>query len=1315
MSLEEHKVNKSGIIIYAKSKQVSSKGSSGKNLNNNNNISIESRNKNIQIEEIKKTLTYRSDNASLNSLTQLKDKKSNEVKSIVKKNEQSLNEDKELQGNERDMNLRQILKRFFETNDRINYVQIVISIISLISFGFYVVCTYMPQLFKYLNYIDYFICPIYIIAHLINFLIAHQPLIYLISGESIIFFIIEILPLFSSLSKDFYLSWLYRAINLSRVVRILKGMNLIEISIGREINAVTSQIITIISNLLVLVLLLGGSIQVFDLGYVEENLKLAYDTLSRKNLLLRKDFHHYLYFGIVTLTTVGYGDIMPKEIFSKMAVVIISIFMLFYVPQQIDKLLTLLNNQTIYERKRYIFTQNVPFVVLIGDIQLESLKSFCQEYFHKDHGDNLRQIVILMNDPPTKSMEHFLNYRENSKLITYLQGKYTNDQDLIRAGILHSKSCIIFTDKKTLDPHSADLHSLILSLSIKKFYFYHLDKSKKCNFKICLQLNKQDNCQHYFVALQDKYKKHMPSDILLVIESLKMNLLSKSCLTPGIISLISNLVISSGTKKISSMNDTDWLKEYVEGQQYEIYKYNNIKGELLFYSFQGIALELYMKYHTILIALEIIYKGGVLVKLNPQSKENIIDIIYSSIFSKTKHTSLKDDLNTNNNQEEGYNDSILDIYDEGSEDELDNNNFKKKYNLNFKHLEINIYCISSDESIIGNIRKLDEKKDSLDNSKSEKSLLKQNSYKDLYSSSIKKPTLTRKMTNIKFESDGESDFDDGEIENNSVKNLIETEDNQETYEGELLKDFYTLDDMEKNELYSNVIINQGLDEHTDIKNHIVICGMHPELIQFLLPLRSKNLPIKLLKWIVILTPNIPQEIHDTLSKFPKIIYIQGDPLYADNLMRANIITADIAIILGNYSNIESNDNETYEIIGRENEMKDKENEENKSSNDNDDLMEDCKVVYIYRAIKRLNSSIQIITELLHMNNIELLLSAKSLRRLYKDSQNVKNNNNTNQTQMNDENDYNSNLKYDLTPVYAAGEVYIPTVIDRITSQISYNSNLLTILNLILIGERPPERTADKKLAQMVELSGSNLFLIQCDLRSESYSDMFKRLLLQYNMISIALYRKNEQNEFYYVYTNPKKTTLLRKTDQVFVLSSTENLISYYDKNLFLLNSEKKMFPLDDEEVKNSVNINNEEHDVIEDNSPKFSKVYQEAIDQKISKNEKDNMNLINNKNGENEGKRRLDKINNSLRNLFGNNKEITKKNKNENKRGKYSEIDNMQQRLEKGMEKLKTLNQECQNIKDDVENFVKEEISSEFVVYLSNTGTINNNESQNMK
>ena len=337
--------------------------------------------------------------------------------------------------------------------------------------------------------------------------------------------------------------------------------------------------------------------------------------------------------------------------------------------------------------------------------------------------------------------------------------------------------------------------------------------------------------------------------------------------------------------------------------------------------------------------------------------------------------------------------------------------------------------------------------------------------------------LTRKMTRIRYISDGESNFSNDEQESNSVKHLIDMEENAEAYENEFLNDYYTLDDLEKYDFLSNDILNQGIRDHNEIKNHIVICGMHPELIQFILPLRSKNLPIKLLKWIVILTPNIPQEIHDTLSKFPKIVFIQGDPLYSDNLMRANIITADIAIILGDYPNMDNSDNDNYEIIGRENEEQNEEKKEDENNaNDSDDLMEDSRVLYIYKSIKKLNSSIQIITELLHSNNIELLLNSKSLKKLYKDSKNIHIKNNSPQTQISDENDYNSNLNYDITPVYAAGEVYLPTVIDRITAQISYNSNLLTILNLILIGEKPPEKAADKKLAQMIELSGSNLYL-----------------------------------------------------------------------------------------------------------------------------------------------------------------------------------------------------------------------------------------------
>ena len=76
-----------------------------------------------------------------------------------------------------------------------------------------------------------------------------------------------------------------------------------------------------------------------------------------------------------------------------------------------------------------------------------------------------------MNKEPDKLMELFLNKEENAKFITYLQGDPMNDNDLLRCDILRAKSCIIFTNKNCIDPHSSDHQSLLLSIFIKKFYY----------------------------------------------------------------------------------------------------------------------------------------------------------------------------------------------------------------------------------------------------------------------------------------------------------------------------------------------------------------------------------------------------------------------------------------------------------------------------------------------------------------------------------------------------------------------------------------------------------------------------------------------------------------------------------------------------------------------------------------------------------------------------------------------------------------------------------------------------------------------------
>jgi hypothetical protein len=50
-----------------------------------------------------------------------------------------------------------------------------------------------------------------------------------------------------------------------------------------------------------------------------------------------------------------------------------------------------------------------------------------------------------------------------------------------------------------------------------------------------------------------------------------MNLLAKSCFAPGLISLISNLIASSGDG--DAEYDSDWIQDYAEGMGNEIYRY----------------------------------------------------------------------------------------------------------------------------------------------------------------------------------------------------------------------------------------------------------------------------------------------------------------------------------------------------------------------------------------------------------------------------------------------------------------------------------------------------------------------------------------------------------------------------------------------------------------------------------------------------------------------------------------------------------------------------------------------------------------------
>lgn len=106
---------------------------------------------------------------------------------------------------------------------------------------------------------------------------------------------------------------------------------------------------------------------------------------------------------------------------------------------------------------------------------------------------------------------------------------------------------------------------------------------------------------------------------------MKLSLLAKSCLCPGLVVLITNLIKSSMNPHRDIIDSKEkknwaWLHDYWQGKKYEIYRIE-IPQVYADQPFSSIALEVYKEQGFVLFALEIVVNdrpnGEIL--LNPGS------------------------------------------------------------------------------------------------------------------------------------------------------------------------------------------------------------------------------------------------------------------------------------------------------------------------------------------------------------------------------------------------------------------------------------------------------------------------------------------------------------------------------------------------------------------------------------------------------------------------------------------------------------------------------------------------------------------------
>jgi hypothetical protein len=209
---------------------------------------------------------------------------------------------------------------------------------------------------------------------------------------------------------------------------------------------------------------------------------------------------------------------------------------------------------------------------------------------------------------PDPTIELTLMQTKYSSCVFYLEGNPLDQQDLKRCQIENAKAVIIFSDKLSFDAHKEDTHTILQAMVIKNQVSQLNQKSSSEDgagqeksssqpktTQVCMQLLKPESITRYELSLS---KEEIKNDQIICIESLKLSLLAKSCLCPGLVALITNLIKSSKEppdeltelleKNESSEKNWRWLFDYWSGKEYELYRIE-IPGTFANQQFNNIA------------------------------------------------------------------------------------------------------------------------------------------------------------------------------------------------------------------------------------------------------------------------------------------------------------------------------------------------------------------------------------------------------------------------------------------------------------------------------------------------------------------------------------------------------------------------------------------------------------------------------------------------------------------------------------------------------------------------------------------------------
>ena len=595
----------------------------------------------------------------------------------------------------------------------------------------------------------------------------------------------------------------------------------------------------------------------FRLEYGELSIDSSNVELNGKDYSSIMRFHDVIYFELVTLTTVGYGDITPKVWISRFIIIITVLCLFIVILPLYGKLKILLSLTTKYSRMNYQKnSKKTKHVLVLGECSLESYEAFLEELYNADHGQTNYDTIIMQSNPDKEIMKLIKSLSYGQKIF-YLVGNSLLQKDLKRCKADNSICAVILANRLAKNPRLEDFSNIMKAFSIRKFRHMF---SKENDARICIQLLRPETKEIYYSSLINNNEINSQNTQIICVEEIKLQLLGKSCLCPGITTIISSLITSkkpSLDENVILSKEHDWLREYLDGIQQEIY-FVSLKAELLHnLKFIDIVRLVYKVSGLVVIGIDVIIDDlKPFVCLNPSNY--LISPFDTLVYILADRQPDSEELNK----------LIYNYLENNSKGIVEKNKEMVKI-LRLKSFywnkiaNIPDYFHNPTQQALLGIKFSNENYISNNN--------------DYNYTRYNKHQLNKEYSQKP------------QISNNS-QNANQYKQKLDAY-GAIRKNFFhTLlpRTQHKAESFSPDILD----------NHIIVCGIGLNLKNLLMPLRASSMKNQQYPIVIIdKAEHIPSEIWKEIQYYPDIYYMQGNPVKSKDLHKAGIKKAKAVIIL----------------------------------------------------------------------------------------------------------------------------------------------------------------------------------------------------------------------------------------------------------------------------------------------------------------------------------------------------------------------------------------------------------------------------------